>query len=153
MAKRRTIGDNPLDAILPEVAGPVGTGREQSPNPEPVRSSGRARKRAPASRPSGQADPAPGASPARDTIDQAGRARLADKPPSARVGRAKGVGRGRDAAARGQEDAQAGGTPTAVPPASADLLPRLERLEQENQCLRWLIGAALAPLALIAILA
>ncbi len=80
---------------------------------------------------------------------------LAGKPRRIRGGRAKGVAGdgGPAAAARGREDAQTGGARPEASAGPADLLPRVECLEQDHQCLRWLIGAALAPLALIAILA
>ena len=32
------------------------------------------------------------------------------------------------------------------------LVGRVESLEQENQCMRWIVGAVLAPLALLALL-
>ena len=37
-------------------------------------------------------------------------------------------------------------------PRLDDLVERIETLEQENQCMRWLVGAVLAPLAVLALL-
>jgi len=40
-----------------------------------------------------------------------------------------------------------------VPPPSRDsLVQRIESLEHDNQCMRWLVGAVLAPLAVLALL-
>ena len=41
---------------------------------------------------------------------------------------------------------------SAQPPAPDAILERIECLEQENQCMKWLVGAVLAPLALLALL-
>ena len=41
---------------------------------------------------------------------------------------------------------------SAHPPAPDSFLERIECLEQENQCMKWLVGAVLAPLALLALL-
>jgi hypothetical protein len=44
---------------------------------------------------------------------------------------------------------------SAKPPQAgieAALCARVETLEQQNQCMRWLVGAVLAPLALLALL-
>lgn len=38
------------------------------------------------------------------------------------------------------------------PEGPDSLLQRIECLEQDNQCMKWLVGAVLAPLALLAIL-
>jgi hypothetical protein len=38
------------------------------------------------------------------------------------------------------------------PPGPDSILQRIECLEGENQCMKWLVGAVLAPLALLAIL-
>jgi len=37
-------------------------------------------------------------------------------------------------------------------PAPDSILPRVECMERENQCMKWLVGAVLAPLALLALL-
>lgn len=94
MAKRRTIGDNPLDAVSPGAGEPTAAGRAR----------------------------------ARTSKERATAAQE-------RPGRSPG-----DTGAPGEQRPE-------------ELLPRLERLEQENQCLKWLTGAILVPLALIALLA
>lgn len=112
MAKRRTIGDNPLDAVLspPPTAGKPGAAAARK-SPSRKASPAVAAARAP------QADRKPGPA-ARPPVVPAV-AREAVRPPEPPVG----------------------------------LEQRVEGLEQENQCMRWLVGAILAPLALIALLA
>jgi hypothetical protein len=64
-----------------------------------------------------------------------------------------------DASVSAQDKAkQAGDKPEATPAKppqagiEAALCARVETLEQQNQCMRWLVGAVLAPLALLALL-
>lgn len=118
MAKRRTIGDNPLDSVVPGAGEGVVLGREDPKKKEPARAAGREKPKTP---------PASQPAPARAE-------------PSATASKA---------AAPEARKAAAAGAPIAQP---EELMPRLEKLEQENECLKWLVGAVLAPLALLAIL-
>lgn len=115
MAKRRTIGDNPLDSVVPGMGEGAVMGREESKH-KPARPAGRGKTKT----------PPPGQAPAR----------------------AAAAARTSKAAPREEERKSA----VAAAAQPEELMPRLEKLEQENECLKWLVGAVLAPLALLAIL-
>jgi hypothetical protein len=117
MAKRRTIGDNPLDSVVPGGGEGAVLGREGPKKKDPARGGAREKSKTP---PTGQ--------PAPVRVES-----------SARAHRTASAAHGAEAVV----------APAAQP---EELLPRLEKLEQENECLKWLVGAVLAPLALLAIL-
>lgn len=114
MAKRSTIGDNPLDAVVPA----------------PAASPKQPRTGAAKTKPSWQR---PARSPRRSQA--AAQAFPADDKGTLPEGKPEPVV-----------------TAAAPPSGEAALLTRVEALEQENQCMKWLVGAVLAPLALLALL-
>jgi hypothetical protein len=108
MAKRSTIGDNPLDAVVPKPSDSKTASARTKGGGKAVRGGTRS-----TSRDAGQAESVPPSSVAL----------LPPKEPQAVAAMSEGA-----------------------------LATRVETLEQQNQYMKWLVGAVLAPLALLALL-
>lgn len=112
MAKRRTIGDNPLDAVVPDPLTELSASRRPPFKPQAVgRKPRHPRNRVTVSRHPMQPERRPTTAPS---------------------------------------PKRTGAVPSPTPSPDS-ILHRIECLEQENQCMKWLVGAILAPLALLAI--
>ena len=103
MAKRKTIGENPLDPVMPDPAARQIEEKARGENPGP---------RSPVT--------------------------------PAKVSRSSGAASSRVAAPKqASAPAKSAAKPAAHPPSSAELLDRIQSLEQRNFYLEWVVGAAI----------